>query len=295
VPEARRARFLLVLISLCWGLNWPATKIALDEVTPWTLRLVGYVVGALFLFLLVRMQKRDPALPVGAMRLHVVVSAVLTILAFGLFGSFAQLAGLTSRVVIVAYSMPVWASVLAVLLLGERLNARSLLGLVLAIGGLAVLIWPLAAHGVPLALLLALGSALSWAAGTIYLQWARLKGDVVVITAWQLVVCVVVTAVCVVLFEGVPHLWPLSPRVLLALTFHGLIGTATAYLLWFDVVGRVPTATASLGLLFVPVVGIIGSVLILGERPSAADAVGFTLMFAAAACVLLPTSSRSAP
>jgi drug/metabolite transporter (DMT)-like permease len=294
VPDSRRAKLTLVLISLCWGLNWPATKVALDEVTPWTLRLIGYVVGAMFLFLLMHMQKRDPSPPVGTMRLHVVVSAILTILAFGLLGSFAQLAGLTSRVVIVVYSMPVWASVLAFVILGERLNARSMLGLILAIGGLIVLTWPLAAHRVPLALVLALGCALSWAAGTVYLQWARLKGDVVVITAWQLVVCVVLTAVCVVLFEGVPHLWPLSPRVLLALTFHGLIGTATAYLLWFDVVGRVPTATASLGLLFVPVVGIIGSVLLLGERPTAADAGGFTLMFAAAACVLLPARRRAA-
>ena len=35
-----------------------------------------------------------------------------------------------------------------------------------------------------------------------------------------------------------------------------------------------------------------GSVLLLGERPTAADAVGFTLIFAAAACVLLPAKGQ---
>jgi drug/metabolite transporter (DMT)-like permease len=82
---------LLVLLSLCWGLAWPATRIALDEMTPWTLRLVGYVIGALCLFVVVRLRQRDAALPTGVARLHIVVSALLTILAFGLFASFGQL------------------------------------------------------------------------------------------------------------------------------------------------------------------------------------------------------------
>jgi len=50
---------------------------------------------------------------------------------FGLLSAFAQLSALTSRVVIVCYSMPIWASLLAWLILGERLNAMSIAGLVL--------------------------------------------------------------------------------------------------------------------------------------------------------------------
>ena len=71
-----------------------------------------------------------------------------------------RLKGLTSRIVIVAYSMPVWASLMAWMVLGERLNARTTIGLFLAIVGLTVLTWPLAAEGFPLDLVLALGSEL---------------------------------------------------------------------------------------------------------------------------------------
>ena len=56
--------------------------------------------------------------------------------------------------------------------------------------------------------------------------------------------------------------------------------------------------TASLGVLAAPVVGVVGSVLALGERPSIHDAIGFVLILAAAACVLLaPTAGppRAAP
>ena len=49
--------------------------------------------------------------------------------------------------------------------------------------------------------------------------------------------------------------------------------------------------TASLGILAAPVIGVISSALVLGERPTAPDVIGFVLIFAAAACVLVPTRS----
>jgi len=48
-----------------------------------------------------------------------------------------------------------------------------------------------------------------------------------------------------------------------------------------------PAVTASLGVLAVPVIGIVASFLILGEIPTAPDMVGFALIFVASACVLL--------
>jgi drug/metabolite transporter (DMT)-like permease len=44
--------------------------------------------------------------------------------------------------------------------------------------------------------------------------------------------------------------------------------------------------TASLGVLGSPVIGVIASVLVLGERPTATDIVGFALILAASACAL---------
>jgi drug/metabolite transporter (DMT)-like permease len=52
-------------------------------------------------------------------------------------------------------------------------------------------------------------------------------------------------------------------------------------------VRRLPASTASLGVLSVPVVGVVMSMILLGERLTPADVVGFTLIFAASACVLL--------
>jgi drug/metabolite transporter (DMT)-like permease len=291
--EARQAKLLLVVLSFAWGLTWPVMKIVLEELTPWTMRLIGYGVGALFMFWLVRLRGARHAVPFGPMWGHIAVSALLNVTAFGVLTAFAQLTALTSRVVIVSYSMPIWASLMAWLFLGERLDRMSLIGLALCVCGLSVLVYPLSALGVPSGLLLALGAAFSWAAGTVYLKWARLQGNLIAVTAWQLLLSFSFIAACVPIFEGVPHLWPLQWQTIVSVTYLAVVGVGLAHFLWFDIIGRLPAATASLGTLCVPVVGILSSVLILGERPTAADAVGFTLIFAAAACVLVVPSLRT--
>jgi len=96
----------------------------------------------------------------------------------------------------------------------------------------------------------------------------------------------------VLLVEGSPHLWPADALALGALVFASLAGSAFAYLLWFEVLKRVPAMTASLGVLSVPVIGIVASILVLEERLTMADVIGSALTLAAASCVLLAPGSR---
>jgi drug/metabolite transporter (DMT)-like permease len=56
---------------------------------------------------------------------------------------------------------------------------------------------------------------------------------------------------------------------------------------------RLPTATASLGSLSTPVVGITSSMLMFGERPTTEDMIGFALIFAVAACALTQPARRA--
>ncbi len=76
---------------------------------------------------------------------------------------------------------------------------------------------------------------------------------------------------------------------------NGLIGTGFAYILWFAIIKRLPTATASLGSLATPVVGVSSSMLMLGERPTTEDMIGFALIFAAAVCALTPLDQEGPP
>jgi drug/metabolite transporter (DMT)-like permease len=299
LDEATQGKLLLILLAFCWGLSWPALRIALDELTPWTTRLLSYCIGSSTLFVLLKLQGRSchvPLGPGGRNWIHLIIAGMLNVVAFGLFGTFAQLSTATTRVVIINYSMPIWSSIMAWLILRERMNTWALTGLMLCIAGLAVLVYPVAATSVqePTGLILAFFCSLSWAAGTIYMKAIRIEGDLLTIVMWQIVVGVVVFAFGYLIFVGPPKFEALQLRTWLGVAWSGVFGTAVAYFIWYNIIGKVSTATASLGTLANPVVGVIGSVIILGERMTLADVAGFALIFAAAACVLLQPQRHAA-
>src|SRR6185503_7135464 len=99
MSDATVAKLLLIALSFCWGLSWSAMRIALYEVSPWTLRFLGYSLGAVTLFIAIKAQRGSLALPRGSRWLHVVVAALFIVVSFGVAGTFAQLLANTSRVI----------------------------------------------------------------------------------------------------------------------------------------------------------------------------------------------------
>jgi len=209
---------------------------------------------------------------------------------FNVCSAYAQIYGTTSRAIVIAYSMPIWSALLANFALRETLTSVKLAALALCAVGLTILIFPLARTGFPLGALFALICAWSWAAGTVYLKWAKIRAATLAVAAWQLLFGWLMLAGGMLAFEGLPQLRPLPAHVLAWIAYNGLIGMGLAYFLWFVVIDRLPATTASLGSLLVPVIGVIGSAWLVGERPSLSDIIGFALIFAAAAAVLLQPS-----
>ena len=283
---AGSAKWLVVLLGLAWGFNWVAARFILEALPPWTMRALGIGLGALTLFAAAAISGIRLSIP-RSDRLKVVIAGFFNVAAFGVCSAYAQVYGTTSRAIVIAYSMPIWAALLARIVLKERLNAIKLVALSLCAAGLTILIWPLARAGLPFGALLALGCAWSWAAGTIYLKWAKIEAPTLTAAAWQLLFGWLMLAAGMIVFDGWPQLSPLPGSVVAWIAYNGLIGMGLAYFLWFVVIDRLPTTTASLGSLLVPVIGVIASALVIGERPGFTDVIGFALIFAAAACVLL--------
>jgi drug/metabolite transporter (DMT)-like permease len=153
----------------------------------------------------------------------------------------------------------------------------------------------LAQAGVPVGILLAIVASISWAAGTVYMKWADLHVDPMSIAIWQLVIGFVLMGACIPLFQNSVHLFDAPTASLVALVFSGLFGSGIAFFLWYNVVRLVPAMTASLGVLSSPVIGVISSAIVLGERPTLPDIIGYVLIFAASASVLLQRQAPSVP
>ena len=283
---ARTAQLLVVLLAFAWGLSWIGTAVALKEVPVWSLRFVGTGLGTVVLFAAAALSGHDLRIPRGEVR-HVAVAGFLNVAVFNVSAAFAQMSGATSRVVIIVYSMPIWVAVLSHFMLGERLNNVRRLALALCIGGLTILVWPQFELGMPPSIFLALTCALSWALASVYMKWVKAKVAPLANAAWQLLIGTVFIAVGMLAVDHYPRVWPIHIESVLAIFYIGFFGVGLAHFLWWSIVGRLTTLTASIGVLLAPAVGVTASAIMLHERPTIPDIVGFVLIFAAAACVLL--------
>lgn len=289
--SAATAKVLVVLLAFAWGFNWIAAAVALREVSPWTLRFAGSGIGTLTLFsaaFLTGYRLRAPR----SEYIHIMIAGFFNVAAFQIFSGFAQLSGATSRAIIITYSMPIWATLMSWAALGEKLTPVRIAAFALCVAGLGILVWPLFADGFPSFVFYSLGCALSWAFATVYIKWVEVTVEPLVNAAWQLLFGCFFIAAGTVFFEGHPHLWPIANATILAVLYVGLFGVGLAHFLWWSIVGRLPTITASLGSLLVPVIGVSASAIMLGERLTIPDIIGFVLIFAAAACVLLQPNVR---
>ncbi len=285
------ARLMVVLLAFAWGFNWIATPFALAEVPPWSMRFASAGLGALTLFGAALLTGQTLKISHGEIR-HVMVAGLLNVTAFQMLSALAQLHGATSRTVIIVYTMPIWATLMSIAVLGETLTKARIVAFALCVAGISILLWPLLSDGIPSFVLYSLGCALAWGGATVYQRWMKVETPPLANAAWQLVFGFVFIAAGTFMVEGYPRLWPLHIEPILALLYIGVFGVGLAHFLWWTMAARLPTVTAALGSLLVPVVGFVGSTIFLGERPTIPDMIGFVMIFCAAACVLLQPGAR---
>jgi drug/metabolite transporter (DMT)-like permease len=291
-PQPRRAAASAwpMVIAVSWGFNWPAVKLALNEMPIWSMRAVGLSVGSALLLLLARATGRRLTLPLRHWP-ALLLAALLNVTAFNLLTAVAQTLMPTSRAVILAYTMPLWTALLARIFLRERLSARRRAALALGAAGLAAVLAPLAPElGQPAlqqAVAAILGAAIAWAGGTIVMKRANFASDPLVNTAWQLAIGTLSVWLGAYYFEAhalaAMSFWPERLAGWGGLLYNSVIGIAFSYFLWFGLVARLPAAAAAISVLLVPVVGVTASMAIIGETPSFADGLGFVLITAAVA------------
>ena len=129
---ATTAKLLVVLLAFAWGLNWIAAAIALRELSPWSLRFMGASLGAVTLFAAAFLTGQSLRVPRGEAK-HVMVAGFFNVASFQILSGFAQMSGATSRAIIITYSMPIWATILSRLMLGERLDGVRMLAFSLCV------------------------------------------------------------------------------------------------------------------------------------------------------------------
>jgi drug/metabolite transporter (DMT)-like permease len=279
---------LLAAIAFFWGVSWPVMKTALNEIGPWTFRSCCLIFGGLGVFSIAKANRQWASIPRSEIR------PLLTVAAFNVTGWHLLSAyGLThmsaGRAAIVGFTMPVWASLLAVLVLGERLVLSRLIGLGLGMAGLAVLIGPdfRILGSAPLGTAFMLAASISWAAGTVFLKHFRWTIPTLCLTGWQTILGCIPVVLGALILEPISDLSRISWQAGLATAFMIVIPVTLCSWAWFKVVQLFPASIASIGTLAVPVVGVVSSGLVLGEPIGFQEVTALILLTMALSIVMI--------
>jgi O-acetylserine/cysteine efflux transporter len=295
VDVPNRDRLLAVLVAVCWGLNFPATALALEHFPPLFMVALRFALVALPTVLLV---------PRPAVRLRWLFGTGLGIgvlqFAFLYLGMAAGMpSGLASLVLQASAPFTV---LLAGVFLRERLTRRQVAGIVIAVGGLAAIAAHLGQTAALLPVVLTLCGALGWAIGNVCSRQAHAPKPLH-LTLWMSTVPPIPMLTVALIVEGPARIgasltsaFSLAalPSVL-GLLYIVLIATVLGYGLWNRLLSNYPSSTVAPFSMLVPVVGVISSWLIFGETFDAAEIVAGAAVIGGVLVGSLPTRRPTVP
>jgi len=294
-------RLLVLLSAVCFGTTGTAQALGAAGASPVTVGEARIVVGALLLQGAARWATHPAGrpttrpLPVWP-RTRAAWFAAVGVAAYQVtFFAAVRTTGVAVGTVVALGSAPVLTGVLGTLTGEGRPDRRWLAATGLAGVGLAVLTLAgtSGAAGVqPLGVLLATGAAASYATYTLAVKRTLTGGGLPEPT-----MAAAFTGGAVLLLPVLalaPLGWLATPRGLLAALWLGAVPTALAYLLFARGLRRISAAETSTLTLAEPLTAAALGVVLLGERPSAASAVGAALLLAGLLVLGVPRSAPAA-
>ena len=261
-----RGLSLLAVLTLLWGSNWPMMKLAVGAMPIWTFRTICLLGAGIGFIGICRLTGQSFRIPRGELKPLLAVS-LFNITIWHICSAAGLVHMAASRATIIAFTMPLWAALLAAPVLRERVPRTTVLGLVVGLAGMAVLILPEgeALLADPLGPLFMIVAAVSWAIGTVLVKRSRFTMPITVLTGWQLLLGGVPITLGALQFDRGFDPGAVPPGVWLATAYSVLVATLFCHWAWFKLVHNFRAVSVAVGSLAIPVVGVAASAIGLGE------------------------------
>lgn len=289
---------LLVLVAVIWGSTWAAGRFlsyGLDENNPATLSPAtsawlryAFAVSLFFVWSFSSRGERSFRFlpPDRESWLFSIWLGLLGTMAYQLLFMHGMSWTAAGDASLIIPMNPVFTALLAVPMLGQKISARMSIGLVIGISGVAVVVGWSPNSEIPLEHrilgdLMILFAALSWAATSnltkIMLSWGR-DYSALEIVVWYSAIGWALLSPWVIAENWGSAIPNPSTAEWLTIAYLGVVSTVLSYVLFakgIEVIG--PTAASSYVFL-VPVFGVLGGWLLLGEEIGASMILGFALI-----------------
>lgn len=271
-PSSPRERRLAVVawLTVCvvWGTTYLAIRVALESLPVALLAGLRWTVAGTLMAIVLRLSGQ-PLPGVRDWPALALVGFLMTVVGNGFVVWSEQYVASGLAAVVVA-TVPFWnVAVEAVLPSGERLSARTLLGLVIGFAGIVVLVWPeLAMSGAGSYFVLGIVAlqlaCVGWAIGTSFTKRRALVGHALMAPAFQmlfggLIMLAIGTA------TGEWSRLVFTPRSASALVYLIFAGSIVGYSAYAYALQHLPVSTVSLYAYVNPIIAVVLGSLLLGE------------------------------
>ena len=285
MPESKdyldlKAVVAIVILTLLWGLNYPAIKFSNQGISPIfasALRsIVASICGAIYC-----LERGEKLFHTDIRLFHGFVAGLL----FGLEFVCVYLGMLytdAARSVIFVYMSPFVVAIGAHLFLeGDRLNYLKTLGLTLAFAGVCIVFAgrPKAAKGTMfIGDLLEILAALFWGATTVYIKkYMAEKIHPINTFLYQLFFSFPFLLIMSLLLEP-RWFYRVDATILTSLFYQSVIVAFASYFVWFKLIHEYSVSRLSAFTFFTPIFGVLFGVLLLSEELTASLIVGLPMV-----------------
>lgn len=267
--------FLMLIVSFFWAIGHPLGRIILQKVHPFQLGAVSLVVGFIGIFIYLAATRRLRQVFKLSLR-DALISLGLGVIGFFLYQilTFSALARIPASVnAVLVSNNVVFIVLLAALILKERIRPLSIVGIVLAVGGVVTVTFSngfslgngtgsISLLGCAFSLLAALSAALYSVIG----KKVLVSNDPLIIAAVAIFFGAVLLTIFTASTVGFSEVFVAGWQTILLMVFLGITMIGIAYPLWFICLKKFPASQISIYIYLTPVFAVILSLIILRER-----------------------------
>ena len=270
---------LAVLVTAVWGFNFPITKLGLAGLDPLLLTAIRFSLAALpWVFFVKRPQVAFHWLAAYGLIFGVAMWALINLgIAIGVPPGSASL-----LIQFSAFFTLGWG----VLFFRESLTLYQLIGIVLAAIGLVGIVLGSPGKATTIGFLLVMVSAVAWSIGNVIIKVSKVR-EIFAFVVWASLFPPIPLFLLSWLLHGPTPFTALSSHLnwvtTFSLVFQVYGATHFCYWGWNLLLREYPVSRVAPLSLLIPVFGIVGSILILHQRPSAPDWASIMLILAALA------------
>ncbi|MCO0600593.1 DMT family transporter [Peribacillus butanolivorans] len=284
---------LLIFLVVVWGVNWPLSKMALNYTPPILFAGTRTILGGLILliFALPRYKKLRFK---KTWHFYLISASLNIILFYGLqtVGLGFAPAGLFSAIVFIE---PVLLGVFCWIWLGESMYGLKIIGLILGFAGVAIISAGGSTGNVSaIGIILALGSALSWGLGTVFIKKTGDRVDSIWMVTLQLImggIFLLSVGSSVESWSNIQWEFPF----IINLLFISIFVIAFGWLAFFTLVGSGEASKVGSFTFLIPLIAILCSSFMLHEKITLNLLVGLLFILISILFVNIKRKSQTIP